>query len=57
MNLGLAYWIVLFLWLLLGAAPIFKSGERSWSGIGGALFPFVAAVLIGWAVFGPPLHR
>lgn len=52
MSLAVAYWIVVLLWAVLGAIV----APRSWPAAGGALLPWLAAVLIGWAEFGAPVH-
>lgn len=55
MTLGLCFWICMLLWLLLGAAPLMRSGEKNWGGIGLALLPWCAVAVVGWAVFGPAI--
>jgi hypothetical protein len=55
MTRGLAYWILMILWLVLGIAWHFALiGGYGVFGI--ALVPFLLFALIGWQVFGPPLH-
>ena len=52
MTLGLAYWILMLLWLVFGV-------WSSWPDIkaaGGNGLLFILLVLIGWKVFGPPIH-
>ena len=44
MTLGLAYWIIMLIWLLFGLYTGYN------------LMLFVLLVLIGWKIFGPPLH-
>lgn len=55
MSMGLIYWIVMLVWLLVGFA--------SWGGYlgthfmwGGSLMLFVLLVLLGWKVFGAPVR-
>lgn len=57
MSLEFWFWLVCFLWLIGGIAPVFKAGEKSWSGIGASLLPLIAIALLGWQVFGAPIHR
>lgn len=55
MTLALAYWLILLLWTVFGALPAIRKGS-SWTDAGASLMPWLAAVLIGWHVFGPPIH-
>ncbi len=54
MSLALAYWIALFIWIVFAGAY----GPRPW---GKASIPDVLLIillgLIGWALFGQPVHR
>ncbi len=58
MTLGLAFWILMFLWLILG---FYWSWPQASSGIygpmGNTLILFVLFLLLGWSQFGPPLHH
>jgi hypothetical protein len=47
------FWALMLIWLLFGAAPLFRTGERNWTVFGGTLLPFLALALLGWQVFGP----
>jgi hypothetical protein len=57
MTLGLAYWILMLIWLVWGivwhsgyiASPIAPAGNY--------LLLFLLFGLVGWQVFGPPLRR
>jgi hypothetical protein len=55
MTRGLAFWILMLLWLVLGIA-----WHLAWLGtfgvLGIALVPFLLFGLLGWQVFGPPLR-
>lgn len=55
MTRGLAFWILMLLWLVLGVAWHFAvfGGVVVW---GLALIPFLLLLLRGWQVFGPPLR-
>jgi hypothetical protein len=56
MSLGLAYWIILLVAFVFGLAIHF--GYAGPYGVWGNNFVlFVLFVLLGWAVFGPPVHR
>jgi hypothetical protein len=56
MSLGLAFWILMLIWLVFGIGWHF-----GWFGplapFGAVLLLFVLFGLLGWQVFGPPLHR
>lgn len=54
MTRGLAFWILMLLWLVFGIAwrTGFGVNVAVW---GLALIPFLLFALLGWQVFGPPL--
>lgn len=56
MALSLLFWLLMLLWLILGAVPIVRGGDRGWQGIGSALLPFLAVAVLGWTVFGPAIQ-
>lgn len=52
MTFGLAFWILMLIWLAFGL-------WQSWpnhSVVGGNLLLFIVIVLLGWKVFGAPIH-
>jgi len=52
MSLGLAYYILLLLWLVYGC-------YTNWANrpvVGGNVIAFLLFLLVGWKVFGPPIH-
>jgi hypothetical protein len=54
MTLGLAFWILMLLWLVLGVWSNWPNpNPRAAGGIGVLFF---LLVLLGWKVFGAPLH-
>jgi len=55
MTKGLAFWILMLLWLVLGLAWHFGfyGFVAAW---GVAIIPFLLLLLLGWQVFGPPLR-
>lgn len=57
MTLGLAFWILMLLWLVLG---IYTNRAAIAGGqylpLGGDLLLFVLLLLLGWKVFGQPIH-
>jgi hypothetical protein len=62
MTLGLAFWILMLLWLVLGfwwawpAAGVGSPTYHAWFPFGGTLLIFALFFLVGWKVFGPPIH-
>jgi len=51
MSIGLAFWILMLLWLVLGA-------WHSWPNyplVGWNIMLFVLLVLLGWHAFGAPI--
>jgi hypothetical protein len=54
MTLGLLYWILMLLWVIFGL-------WRAYPNLGGAAGPglilFVLLLIIGWQIFGPPIHK
>lgn len=56
MSLGLAFWILMLLWLAFGAWQNWNAGSVGPWGWGGSLLQFLLFVLLGWKVFGAPLH-
>jgi len=59
MSYSLAYWIVMFLWLIFGIWQVYpdQPGQPlNRKLIGGTLMAFVLFLLIGLNNFGKPLH-
>jgi len=52
MTLGLAFWILMLLWLVFGLWTTWPNHYL----VGGNLLLFVLLLLIGWKLFGAPLH-
>ncbi len=55
MSKELLFWILMLLWLVLGAVPVVRGADRSWSGIGSALLIWCCVALLGWSVYGQPI--
>jgi hypothetical protein len=52
MTFGLAFWILMLLWLVYGI-------WRDWPNqvlMGGNVLLFILFLLLGWRVFGAPIH-
>ncbi len=56
MTLGLAFWVLMLIWAVFGGLLHFGFVATAYAGIGTVLL-FVLFGLLGWQVFGPPLHR
>lgn len=54
MTFALAFWILMFLWLIFGFWGWYRPMPNFWYGHG--LFLFILFLLIGWKIFGQPLH-
>lgn len=53
MSFALCYWIMMLIWLVFG---FWANGFANPKIFGGTLMLFLLLVLIGWKVFGAPLH-
>ena len=56
MTLGLAFWIIMLVWLVFGLLLHFGVVGGIWAGAN-VLLLFVLFLLLGWQVFGAPLRR
>ena len=52
MSLGLAFYIILLIWAVFGVWWNWPNQQV----VGGNLMMFVLFLLLGWRVFGAPLH-
>ena len=57
MTLGLCYWILMLVWLVWGLLVHFGTVTGAYGVSGNAVLLFILFLLLGWQVFGPPLHR
>jgi hypothetical protein len=55
MTRGLVFWIIMLVWLVFGVAWHF-SLVGTYGPIGFVLLFFILFALLGWQVFGPPIH-
>ena len=56
MSIGLAFWIIMLCWFVFGIFTHFYPGWSSYGVLGNSLLIFVLLLLLGWKVFGAPLH-
>ena len=52
MGMGTAYWVLMLIWLIFGVW--FTWPNYRWAGANVLLF--ILLVLLGWKVFGAPIH-
>jgi hypothetical protein len=57
MTLGLLFWILMAIWLIFGILSHFGMVAGVYAVSANAVLLFVLFLLLGWATFGPPLHR
>lgn len=57
MSIGLLFWLIMIIWLVFFFAWNYRPEMVGTFGPGGnALLLFILLSLVGWGVFGPPLH-
>lgn len=56
MSFGLLYWILMLLWLVFGLWSNWPVAGPSVKPAVGHVMLFVLLVLLGWKVFGSPVH-
>ena len=56
MSLGLCFWIIILILILFSAALWGGFVHPTYIGINN-LVELALFILLGWATFGPPLHR
>jgi hypothetical protein len=56
MTLGLAFWILMLIWLVGGLYYGIVVAPGNHYLLGGNLLVFLLFLLLGWAQFGAPLH-
>lgn len=56
MSIGLIFWILMLIWLIFGFVWWRGVVAGPYWGWGNALLPFILFLLLGWKVFGAPIH-
>jgi hypothetical protein len=56
MTLGLCYWILMLIWLVFGIFVHLGYGGV-YAATGNTVLLLFLFLLLGWQIFGPPLHR
>jgi hypothetical protein len=57
MTLGLAFWILMLIWLVFGVFVRVGYVGGPYAPWGDMVLWFILFVLLGWEVFGAPLHK
>jgi hypothetical protein len=55
MNIGLAFWVLMLIWLVFGIGWYFGA-LGAYGAWGNGVLLFFLLGLLGWHAFGPPLH-
>jgi len=57
MSIGLIFWIIMIIWLIFALAWNWGWAQVAPHGpMGNSILLFVLFLLLGWRVFGPPIH-
>jgi hypothetical protein len=56
MSLQLLFWILMLVYLLLGAFTWYQRRGEGLVIVGGGLLPFLLLLVLGWQVFGAPVQ-
>jgi len=56
MSKGLLFWILMLIWLLLGAWVGYSTGGNYFVHAGGSLLPWLCMLVLGWQTFGSPIQ-
>ncbi len=58
MTIGFLFWLIMLIWLIFGfliSTPV-TIGGQSVPGSGGHLLLWILLALLGWGIFGFPIH-
>jgi hypothetical protein len=57
MSIGLVFWILMLLWLVLGLWSNWPGiADRQFAPLGNSVLLFILLLLLGWDAFGPPIR-
>ena len=56
MTAGLLFWILMLLWFIFGWYINWPVTAANAKPLGGQLLLFILLLLLGWKVFGAPIH-
>jgi len=54
MSMSIAYWVIMTIWFVMGLYVTWGIGNHFL--VGGNVLLFILFVLLGWKVFGSPIH-
>ena len=57
MPIGLAFWVIMLIWLVFGLLTHFGIMAVAWAVTANAVLLFILFFLLGWKVFGFMLHE
>ena len=58
MSRGLIFWVLMLIWFIFGLVTALSPHLfGSYGSIGGTLLEFVLFLLLGWRVYGAPVHE
>jgi hypothetical protein len=57
MTLGLCFYVLMLIWFVFGLFWHFGAVSGPYGLVANSVLLFVLVLLLGWQVFGPPLHR
>ena len=57
MSLSLIFWIGMFFWLLFGLWSNWPLGATTAKPLAGSVLLFILLLVLGWQVFGAPIHK
>ena len=56
MSLALVFWVIMLIWLIFALAWNAGWATGTYGPLGNSLLLFILFVLLGWKVFGAPIH-
>jgi hypothetical protein len=56
MPIGIAFWVLMLLWLVLGLWLNYPGNSTPYGPVANWVLLFLLFLLLGWQVFGPALH-
>jgi len=56
MTLGLVFWILMLIWFVFGILTYYGRVPGTYGPLGNTVLLFVLFLLLGWKVFGAPIH-
>jgi len=55
MDTSILFWVLMIIWALFYGVG-YRFPDQPWARGGGYFLTFVLFVIIGWKLFGPPVH-